>query len=232
MKSRNEIDVKAIAETVIDDVYHQFAKQNEYYLVAHSFGTITALKIASMLEKRGKSGHIILIDGSPHHIHRLADGLSRTVQSGDQENDLILIIVAYFCSTHDIASKLVSCNSLSAKMELVSDFILAECKINYSKQYLCKMIGALLSRLKLVMKFDFEKDEMAGILDKPLKASITLVKPTQASCIDIAEDYHLSKFTEQNVNIKYLDGNHLTVLENTELINILNEITVKQTIES
>lgn len=232
MKSRNEVDVKAIADTVINDIYHQFSNQNQYYLVAHSFGTITALKIASMLEKRGKLGHIILIDGSPHHIHRLVDGVRRTIQSGDQENDLIMIIVAYFCRTHDIANKLTSCNNLSAKIELVSDFILTECKINYSKQYLCKMIGALLNRLKLVMNFDFEKDEMAGILDAPLKASITLVKPTQASCTDIAEDYHLNKFTEQSVNIKYLDGNHLTVLENTELINILNEITAQKTIES
>lgn len=232
MKSRNEIDIKAIADSVIDDVYHQFSNQNEFYLVAHSFGTITALKIASMLEKRGKLGHIILIDGSPHHLHRLLDGISRTIQSGNQENDLIMIIAAYFCSTHDIAKKLMSCNNLSAKIELISDFILTDGKINYSKQYLCKMIGALLNRLKLVMNFNFDKNEMAGILDATLKATITLIKPTQASCTDIAEDYHLNKFTKQNVNIKYLDGNHLTVLENTKLINILNEITVQQTIES
>lgn len=232
MQSWNEMDVNAIANTVIDDVYHQFSNQNEYYLVAHSFGTISALKIASMLENRGKLGHLILIDGSPHHIHRLVDGISSTVRSGDQENDLMLVIVAYFCSTHGIANKLTSCNSLAAKIELITEFILTECKINYSKQYLCKMIGALLNRLKLVMNFDFEKDEMAGILDAPLKASITLVKPTQASCTNIAEDYHLNKFTKQNVNIKYLDGNHLTVLENTELTNILNEITAQQTIES
>ncbi|XP_055326066.1 fatty acid synthase-like [Sitodiplosis mosellana] len=235
MKSRNEIKLKAIADTIIDEVYGQFTNQNEYYIVGHSFGTYIAMKIASMLEKRGKVGHVILIDGSPTHLFRLAQGLRRTVQTGDPENDLIMVLFAHFCSTDmldSFAKKLATCNSLLAKIELICEFVSSEFKTNYSKQYLYNITGAILNRLKLVMNLNFEKDEFAGVIDAKLKSSITLVRPTLASFTDIVEDYDLHKYTEQRVNVKYVDGNHLTVLENTELTNILNEITTQPTKES
>lgn len=235
MKSRNEMDLNSIANTVIDEVYQRFADQNEYYIVGHSFGTYIAMKLASMLEKRGKIGHVILIDGSPSHLYRLAHGLRRAVQTGDAENDLIMVLFAHFCSTDlldSFAKKLSTCNNLPTKIEIISEFVSTEFKINYSKQYLHNIIGAVLNRLKLVMNLNFEKNELAGVIDTKLKSFITLVRPTQASFTDIVEDYDLHKYTQQKVNIKYVDGNHLTVLKNIELTNILNKITSQRSNES
>lgn len=231
MKSRNEIDLTAICTTVIDDVHQQFANQNEFYIVGHSFGTFVAMKIASMLEKRGKIGHIILIDGSPNHLFRLAQGLHRSIQTDNPENDLIMILFAHFLSndrTESFTKKLTACNNLSMKIEVIGEFVSSEFKTNYTKQYLHNIIGAMLNRLKLVMKLNFENDSMAGILDAKLKSIITLIRPTQASFTDITEDYDLHKYTEQKVNVKYVDGNHLTVLENIELTHILNGITLQR----
>lgn len=235
MKSRNEIDLNAIADSVINEVNQQFTNQNEFYIAGHSFGTFVAMKIASMLEKRGKIGHVILIDGSPTHLFRLAQGFRRALQTGDPENDLIMVSFAQFCSNDQLdnfVKKLTTCSNLSAKIEVISELILAELKSNYSKEYLQNIIRAILNRLKLVMNLNFEKNELAGVIDAKLKSSITLIRPTQASFTDITEDYDLHKYTEQKVNVKYVNGNHLSVLENTELTNILNKITSQRAQES
>lgn len=235
-KSRNEGDLNGIVNSVIDEVYQMFANQKEYYVVGHSFGTLIALKIASMLEKRGKVGQVILIDGSPDYLLKLAQGLQRATQiDSSLEDNLILILFIHMCISDlldEFIQKLTACDSLSTKVELMSEFVAPEFKSNYSKQYLQNLIVAILNRLKVVMNLNGTDDDMKGVMDVRLKSQITLIRPTQASVSDIVEDYDLHKFSERAVNIKYVEGNHWTVLENTELTNILSEITSQTLTES
>lgn len=236
MKSRNESELNGIVKSIIDDVYHLFTNQPEYYVVAHSFGTIIALKIGFMLEKLGKLGHLILIDGSPDYLLRLAQGLRRATQINNSlEDDLILILFIHICNSEfwdEFIKKLPTCNSLSTKVELMSEFVVTEFKANYSKNYLRDLIIAILNRLKIVMNLNMAQDELSGVMDVKLKSKITLIRPTEASVADIVEDYNLSKFSEQEISIKYVNGNHLTVLENVELAKILNEITTNSSTKS
>lgn len=63
MNCREENDINSITQSVADEVSAIFSQQKEYFIVGHSFGTLLALKLASMLEKRGQMGRIMLIDG-------------------------------------------------------------------------------------------------------------------------------------------------------------------------
>lgn len=199
--------------------------------MGHSYGTLIALRIASMLEKLGKTGHIVLVDGSPEYLQRLAKGLRRAAQAKDNlENDLIMVIVTHFCKSEhfdEISNKIATHDNLASKLNLVIDFSLNEFKENYSPKYLHNIVVAILNRLKVVMNLNVKDNDIAAVMDKRLKAPITLIRPTQASFADIAEDYSLHKYTEQSVSIKYVEGNHLTVLENIELTNILNDLAAQ-----
>lgn len=42
-----------------------------FYLVAHSYGSLIAMELASLLEKEGLVGTIILIDGAPKALAEL-----------------------------------------------------------------------------------------------------------------------------------------------------------------
>ncbi|XP_031638918.1 fatty acid synthase-like, partial [Contarinia nasturtii] len=232
MKSQHLTDLNAVVNSVFDEVYQIFSNQAEYCIVGHSFGSLIALKVASMLEKLGKVGRVILIDGSPEYLFRLSEGLHRSTQTGNHENDLIMILFTHFCSSEfldDFIKKLQACDNLSLKIDLISTYMSTEFKTNYSKKYINDITVAILNRLKIIMSMSENKDAMYGIMDVKLKSPITLIRPTQASFADIVEDYDLRKYSEQEITIKYIEGHHLSVLENIELTNILNNISSQYT---
>ena len=228
MKSQNESGIEAIADSVIEEVSQCLANQKEYFIVGHSFGSLIAMRIASMLEKSGKIGRLVLIDGSPEYLSKLMNGIFQAVHVLDGiENDMFMMIFAHFCnpdSAEDFVKKLVTCDNISSKLECLGEFASPEYKDKYSKEYLQNMAVAILNRVKLIANLNVEKDKMTDILDTKLKSEITLIRPTEVSFADIDEDYNLNKYTEQKVNIKYVEGHHLSVLENIELTKILNEI--------
>lgn len=231
MKSRDQSDLTGIANSVFDEVSHMFTNQMKYYVIGHSFGTLIALRLASMLEKLGKIGHVILIDGSPEYLLKLAQGVHKATKIHDNlEDDLLMILFLHFCG-HDhsdtFATKLVEYKGLLPKIELMTEYVSSEFKANYSKKYLMYHIEAILNRLKIVMSLDVGDNKVADIVEHKLKSEITLIRPTQASFTKIADNYELQKYTEREVNVKYIDGNHLSVLENIDLANILNEITAE-----
>lgn len=224
MKSRNANGITEIAESIFDEVAQCFANQKEYFIVGHSFGSLIGLRIAAMLEKTGKVGRLVSIDGSPEYLFRLANGICQSGHvEGNIENDLFMILFSHFCkpeAVEDFVKGLVACSSTSSKFECLSEYVSSEYKDKYSTEYLQNITVALLNRLKLIV----EKDVMENILDTKLSAKITLIRPTQVSFADINEDYNLSKYSEHEVSVKYVDGHHVNVLENIELTNILNEI--------
>lgn len=239
MSSKDECDMNAIANSVRDDVIKLVDNQNRYFIVAHSYGAIAALKLASTLEKRGKLGHVVIIDGSPRYLVKLLQGIRRsTSQTENLENDLIMICFAHFCNSDQLdefIKKLANCNDLSSKEELIADFVSAEFKSTYSAKYLVNLIVAVLNRLKALAKFNISldnTDELTTVLDAKLKSPITLIRPTQTVISDIPEDYDLHKYSECEINVRYLDGNHLTVIDNVELSDILNSLTGSELTES
>lgn len=48
------------------------SKEIPFYLVAHSYGCLVAVEVASALEKEGLVGTLVLIDGSPKGLVNLA----------------------------------------------------------------------------------------------------------------------------------------------------------------
>lgn len=231
MGSKDESDLNAIANSVRDEVINFVDKQRRYFIVAHSFGTLTAMKLASSLEQRGKLGQIVIIDGSPRYLIKLLHGIRRsTSQTENLENDLIMILYTHFCNSDQLdgfIKNLSKCDKLSSKVELIANFVSSEFKATYSKAYLLNLIRAVMNRLIALVKFNVlldNKDELTAVIDTKLKSPITLIRPTQTVIADISEDYDLHKYSECEVNVKYVDGNHLTVIENQGLSYILNEL--------
>lgn len=57
-----------------------------------------------------------------------------------------------------------------------------------------------------------------------IKSPIVLIRPTDAIVSDIDEDYELPRYTEGLVTLKFIDGNHQSILENSKLIDVINEM--------
>lgn len=218
----NTKSIVDIAASLYDNIKTTvFKKQEFFYLVGYSFGSYITLELARYLERDGMKGHILLIDGAPNFLKQLSIatlGTSKTIT----DNAIQLMLIHQICqqvfpndNPDEIFAVLSELKSWPDQINRLVEFGI-NANIEYSEQYLRDMLDALFYRIKLV--FNYEQSNA----DK-LKSSITLVRPTEVAVIDIDEDYELSKYTEGVVNLKFVEGNHTSMLDNEKLPQIIND---------
>lgn len=213
----------AITNAVIDQIVSSVFKKLEFfYLIGYSFGSLITFEIARALEATGMKGHVVLIDGAPTFLQQLSYGhIGAPVNITDEmiQHMLILGILRHTFpedSRDEVMSALTEANTWEDKINCL---IQSGSKLNldYSENYLRNLVSSLFSRLKMV--FEFNADNITKI-----KSSITLIRPTEVAVVDIEENYELNKWTEGNVDLKFIDGNHATVLDNPRLAEIINDV--------
>lgn len=55
-----------------------------------------------------------------------------------------------------------------------------------------------------------------------LRAKVKLLKPTQATVTGLSEDYNLSEYFEKPIDVQTLEGNHITILDNEKVAEVIN----------
>lgn len=226
MNSMEATTISGIADATIDIVRECFANQKEYYIIGYSFGTLIAIYLAQLLEQSGKFGRLLLIDGAPVYLKRLEVAITKSTSKDENSEDMLIMLVFFnLCSgeqTEKFIVQLQECDTWSKKMELLHSYLPDAVKSEYSTPYLNKILAAMSNRLKALSKLDVDGDAADKIVK--LKSPVTLIRPTQASFTDIPDDYELSKLAEQPIDVRYVRGNHWSVLEGEEIANIIDEI--------
>lgn len=221
-KSGEFTTVAQITNSVAEQIKSElFRKKEFFYLVGYSFGSFITLEIARALEEAGMKGHILLVDGAPNFLKQLSYGhIGMTQKISDDAIQMMLILAIInqiFADENpeEITASLAECQTWSDKIDrLVKCGIRSN--IKYSEQYLRQMVQSFYNRLKIV--FDFNTENVTKI-----QSSITLVRPTEVAVVDIDDDYELSKYTEGTINLKFIEGNHATMLDNVQLPEIIND---------
>lgn len=219
--------IAEIAASLYNEVKAKvFKKQEFFYLVGYSFGSHITLELARLFEEAGMKGHVLLIDGAPNflkHLSLATLGSNKTVTDAAIQMMLIHVICQQVFPNDNPDEIFMTISALKTWPEKVNRLVEFGIKANieYSEQYLRDMLDALFNRLKLV--FNYEEGTYAKI-----KSSITLVRPTEVAVVDIDEDYELSKHTEGTVNLKFIEGNHTTMLDNDKLQQIINDVDPNQ----
>lgn len=214
--------VAGITSAIIDQVKSEvFRKVEFFYLVGYSFGSLVTLEIAHALEEMGMKGHIMLIDGSPLWLKQLSYAHIGTQQISDEAAQGLLLVgivnlVLPDDNPEEIIASLAHIPTWSEKVDHLVAYG-AKNNIKYSDEYLRKMVISLFNRLRLI--FDFDINAV-----KKVKSSITLVRPTEVAVVDIDEDYELSKLTEGTVQLRFIEGNHASMLDNPQLAQIINDV--------
>lgn len=224
MKSKEATSIETIAESILATVCDCFAKQKQFYIIGYSFGAIVAIQLAQMLERAGERGRVLLIDGSPAYLKKTFASMMTSSGTKEENVEDVLIMLLYFnmCNsdqTYDFIDQLQNCDKWSKKIDLLFRYLPEALKSTYSEPYLRNIFTAMSNRLKIVSKAN--PDDVTKI--EKIKSPITLVRPTQASIADIANDYDLSKFAEQTVEVRYLKGNYLKMLNSDEVTQIIDK---------
>lgn len=214
-----------IADATMDTVTKCFAHQKQFYIVGYSFGSLVAIRLAQLLERSGASGRVLLIDGAPVYLKRLEAAITKST-SKDENSEDVLIMMAFFnlCSaeqTEKFTTQLHACDSWPKKMDLLHDYLPETIKAIYSTPYLHKMLAAMSNRLKAVSKLNINGNAREKVVK--LQSPVTLLRPTQASFTDIAEDYELSAIAARPIDVRYVQGNHLSMLDSANITQIIDE---------
>lgn len=204
----------------MQDVLDLYENETTFILIGYSYGSLLTMKLAKTLEGLGKAGKIILIDGAPELLKRLlTDQISIDGEDHDEKIQSLLLYQSFkFILPKDTSGRLaqvVAQKGWSAKLskidELYNDFKL------YSKEYVMRSFTALYNRLKLLTILDLKCFQ--SFASTPL----TLFKPTETSLAAIDADYGLGIYSPANeIDIRVMNGNHMSILENTDLPIAIN----------
>ncbi|CAK1589941.1 unnamed protein product [Parnassius mnemosyne] len=190
-----------------------------YILLGYSFGTLPVLKLAAALENDGHTGIVFCIDGAPDFLYGLLTMTINTNNDSLLQNSLI-------CHTIDIISpgnKVT--NTLMEKLNDIESYEdrikyavkLTPVQTKYSPEFISSIASSSYDRLKIVLNFKPN--------EKKLKAPIVLLRPKETPAfLTCEENYGLDKFTESPVTVHYLEGNHVSIIENKDCANIINRI--------
>ncbi|XP_072763175.1 fatty acid synthase-like [Anoplolepis gracilipes] len=209
------------AKYLLPHILEKMQGRKEFLIVGYSFGSLIAIELARLLETRNFSGRLILIDGSPNQMKCMTEKFfSHTSEQELQNNILLYLTELYFDSKNEMPIlEMNNCSTWEKKLELFfahfsKEVNLLELTIENQK-LLCT---TLYDHVKAIQNYN--------ITSLPrLKSSIILLKPTLMSITFTEEDYGLHKITESAVQIHYVEGTHLTMMNNDEIASFINETT-------
>lgn len=195
-----------------------FADTKSFHIIAHSFGTLLALKFADILEGQGKLGQLSLIDGSPLLLKMAA---MEMLPEGSPEVEVQNLILKHMMSLvipnipETANMEVLSLTSWEEKASKVVEMAAKEHA--YSKDYLAKFLNGIVNRNFMMAQIDPDAKQK-------LNSKSLLMRSTKPMILDIIEDYGLSSNFKEKLELVFVEGDHLSMLESPVLVEVLNKI--------
>ncbi|XP_021703368.1 fatty acid synthase [Aedes aegypti] len=210
-----------IIERVIDEICEtMFNGFEDITIVAYSFGALIAIEIARYLQAKGIRGELLLLDGAPKYLKQWSlKQLNNNPSDGEIQKLILLVLIAMVFPDQppEKAMAILEITSFDDQIEKLIE--LGAEQSEYSPEYTRKMTKALCRRIKMAALMYLDEDQ-------PLDLPITLVRPTDAVFSDIEDDYGLSSYTTGAITLRMVEGNHVSMLENADLVEMINNFCV------
>ncbi|CRK99510.1 CLUMA_CG012829, isoform A [Clunio marinus] len=205
-----------IVELIKEDVLLYYKGRKTFHLIAHSFGSCIALMLIELLESKGMTGHVTMIDGSPLLMKRLLHDQYKDKTDEGIENTISHNIFSIgFTNLEDEALKKISTVSRwDEKIKILAQFKGVD-KL-YSNEYVNVMMRGLINRIKIILNLDIKSFGT-------YTATAALIRSTISTVANIDDKYDLQNNFEKNVDLLFLEGTHFEILESQSLIDILNK---------
>lgn len=161
------------------------------------------------------------IDGSPTLLKKMIQNFVKSKDVTDEKIQLELIshiMQAVFPEENleNIRHKMEQLETWDSKLDKLVEFIKWS-QLEIETEYFTTLCNGIYNRT--IAAHHSQTENFVKI-----RSPIVLVRPTDAIVSDIDEDYELQRCTDGLVTLKFIDGNHQTILENPKLIEIINEM--------
>lgn len=163
------------------------------------------------------------IDGAPEFLYAM---LTMTISFKNDiqlQNSLLCHTVDIIAPNNDITKELMEkLNEIESYEERVECTIkMSPVQSKYSNNFIASIAAACFDRLKVVLNYNPKTATK-------LKSPIVLLRPKENPPYAVVEEnYGLDKVTESTVTVHYLEGNHVSIIENKDCANIINRILLE-----
>ncbi|XP_065083523.1 fatty acid synthase-like [Ochlerotatus camptorhynchus] len=213
--------IPAIVDCIIDELCSVLLNgHDDFAIAAYSFGALVGIEIARCLQTRGIRGKLLLLDGAPKYLKLWSLKQLNNNPTDEETQKLVMLALIAMCAPDIATEKIVSVLQISAFEDQLEKVIeLGAQQSVYSADYTRKMTKALCKRIKMAALLNLDEDQ-------PLDLPIMLVRPTESSFADIEDDYGLSNYTTGAITQRMIEGNHSTMLENSDLVEMINSFNL------
>ncbi|XP_044260170.1 fatty acid synthase-like [Tribolium madens] len=211
-----ESTIRETALKILPFIEHQLPEK-KFNFLGYSFGALVALEIAQMLETKGFIGKIVLIDGSPHYTKESILHFAPGETEAEIETMLLYNILGTVLPIEILEKSktdLIKCSNFDERINKARALIPEELT---DKQKLEKQAAVTLQqRFKSIRCYTFS--------GKKIKSFVKLYKPEIPLVSGVDDDYKLAQLCDNQIEIMTVGGDHMTMLQQSELINDLNKI--------
>lgn len=205
----------------LQSVIESFSDKRRIVLIGHSFGAVLAIKLAKLLEQNGITCEVVCVDGAVKlfkqgmqmHMARL-ETLDESIQH------FIMVQLAFEILPNlkldEIQKVLADKKSFDERFDAFIELIPNS---EYSKAYLKNFSYGLSNRLRMILN----EDDTCEVSER-IRSNITLIRPKVHLVPDIENNYNLKQYTDGQVTVSFVEGNHLSMLNNLELYSIINNV--------
>ncbi|KAL7023366.1 hypothetical protein ACKWTF_012570 [Chironomus riparius] len=211
--------ISEIVDNLLQHILDLYSDADNFILIGHSFGTLLTLKFAKELENLGKTGQIIQLDGSPTFCNQYALGNIHKEKFSNISNFISMIIFNNYQKYVDPEITKIAFKSHNTWEKRLKAMISAENTLPVTHETLMNEVSiSYINRLDIALHL---KNDEFPILKT---TTISLIKSTQPPVVGLPDDYELSIFSTQKVFKTFVSGDHVTFLQNPELIEIVKKL--------
>ncbi|XP_024893544.1 fatty acid synthase-like, partial [Temnothorax curvispinosus] len=212
------------AAYLLPHILKKMKDQRKFLIVGYSYGSLIAIELARLLEAKDFSGRLILIDGAPDQVKILVNQYFYCASLEELQNTVLLGLLGTYATINKkaIALELNKCNTVDEKLKVFHAYFPKDINV-LTIEHQKLIYFTIYNHIVAVQDYDISS------LPR-LKSSITLLKPTFPIASFTEEDYGLHKVTEGKVQIHYVEGNHITMMDNDEIISVINEEWIEDNI--
>ncbi|XP_071628686.1 fatty acid synthase-like isoform X1 [Temnothorax longispinosus] len=209
------------AAHLLPHVLKKMKDQRKFLIVGYSFGSLIAIELARLLEAKDFSGRLILIDGAPDQLKFWTNQYLNCTSPDELQNVILLRLLEMYSIINQkkLALELNKCNTVDEKLKVFHAYFPKDLNVlTIENQKL--IYFTVYNHIVAVQDYDISS------LPR-LKSPITLLKPTSPIASFTEEDYSLHKVTEGKVQIHYVEGNHITMMDNEKITSAINETWIE-----
>ncbi|KAK9497321.1 hypothetical protein O3M35_004661 [Rhynocoris fuscipes] len=213
-KKGNE-SIEDIAKDVYDVILEDVKKRGTFNIVGYSYGGVVALHTTYLLELAGFTGKLLLIDSSQELMKELLVAIIGKDDDLLQQKLVLRGVDLLIPKKKTLFEKeLEKAKTLDERLDLIISF--GEGEVKLSPQYQRDILFSLYKRIKSTQFYN-------GFPDHVLQSNVSLIRPLVAT-LPISDDYGLSKYCKNEVEVHYAEGNHLTIMANQKVGELVNTI--------